>query len=311
MRHSFRDADFTALTDSWNAFYPPEFSTDPELLRLNTEESLLFDWGASAYEEFDGKVAGFVAIKKSANPTLYGGPELDQAHLTSIAFRDPQLGLELLAEAKTVLRDRGVGSLIFGQDSRHFFPGCPMEMGALLAFLMVEGFVGASEPCDVARDLAVCEFTERAPVGAVVRKLRVEDRPALEKFMSEEFPGRWRFDVLHKFRVESPGCVIGLFVEGSLKGFALVQNWSHKEPIGGGVWRKSLGQNWGSLGPIGVAKSLRGKGYGNALLGCALMLLKGEGVRRCIIDWTVLFDFYGRHGFEVIHRYRALSLKLD
>jgi len=72
-----------------------------------------------------------------------------------------------------------------------------------------------------------------------------------------------------------------------------------------------LGENWGSLGPIGVSAGLRGRGSGHALLGQALSHLRDLGARRTIIDWTGLVDFYGRHGFEVTRRYQYLSLALE
>ena len=91
----------------------------------------------------------------------------------------------------------------------------------------------------------------------------------------------------------------------------MIQDWRHKMPIGGAVWRLSLGEKWGSLGPIGVATQERGRGLGHALLGSALINLKQRGVRQCIIDWTTLDDFYGKHGFEVSRRYKIASLKLE
>lgn len=311
MRRTFKDADFKALTELWNSFYPPQFAIDEDIFKLNTVESQVFDWGASSYEEVDGKVLAFAAFKRSANPTLFGGPELDQAHLSAIAYVEPQIGLELLADSKRLLRNRGVNTLIFGQDAGHFFPGCPEEMKALCSFLMVEGFVGEAEPCDVERDISTLEYSEEIPEGSVIRRLENSDAEALEKFMIAEFPGRWRYDVQRKSRVEGPQCIVGLFLKGEMMGFALTQDWRNKEPVSGGVWRKSLGLNWGALGPIGVSKKLRGKGFGTLLLGYALLAQKEEGVKQCIIDWTTLLDFYGKFGFEVTRRYHALSLRLD
>ena len=119
-------------------------------------------------------------------------------------------------------------------------------------------------------------------------------------------------DTLHK--VEADGAsntVFGAFDKGALIGFALIQDWRHKRPIGGAVWHVSMGDKWGALGPIGVAKDERGRGVGHSLLGSALMSLKNRGVHGCCIDWTGLGEFYGRHGFEITRRYQNAILKLD
>jgi len=105
--------------------------------------------------------------------------------------------------------------------------------------------------------------------------------------------------------------VFGLFKGETLDGFALIQDWQNKTPIGGAVWRNDLGEKWGSLGPIGVSKSIRGHGYGHALLGEALMELKKRGAQRTIIDWTGLIDFYGKHGFETARTYKSMTLLLN
>ncbi len=115
-----------------------------------------------------------------------------------------------------------------------------------------------------------------------------------------------------KIAVEKdPSTVFGLFHGSRVDGFALIQGDGCLDPIGGAVWRVDLGSNWGSLGPIGVSKDLRGRGSGHALLGKALEHLRNQGRRRCIIDWTGLVSFYGAHGFEVTRTYQYMSLNLE
>jgi predicted N-acetyltransferase YhbS len=117
---------------------------------------------------------------------------------------------------------------------------------------------------------------------------------------------------MEKIRIEEdPTCVFASFQNSKVVGFALIQNKAHRAPIGGAVWRNSLGSEWGALGPIGVAAEYRGIGLGHGTLGKALEHLKGLGVRRCIIDWTTLKDFYGRHGFEVTRNYKSCNLRIS
>lgn len=336
MRHLFSHADFDQLADLWNRVCPPKYGMDAHLLRDNTVESPLFDWGASFIEMDGERPSGFVSVKKSANPTLFRGPDPDGAHINAIVFERPEVGVDLLAAAKRVLRERGVYRLAFGQDSRHFFPGCPMDCPSLRDFLIIEGFDEGHEEVDLERDLrdytppegslaplggfeAVTEgFASVKPIGErghpdpLACIVHEADVPLLDEFLEREFPGRWRHDVMDKVKREgSSAGIVGLFERGHCQGFALTQTWKDKHPIGGAVWRKDLGEHWGSLGPIGVSKAVRGRGLGNALLGAGLMSLKQRGARRTIIDWTTLVDFYGGHGFAVNRRYKTFALRLD
>lgn len=307
MRISFIAANFDALAELWNEVHPAKYRMDAELMRMNTVGSPVFDWGASGIEVINGEVVGFVSVKRSA-ATLYRGLDADQSHLSAIAFKDASIGVDLLADAKKILRNRGATRLVFGQDSRHFFPGLPSECRSLADFLMVEGFTEGGEQVDLERDLK--EYANPFPRPDLeLRPVTGEDIPALEAFLRREFPGRWTFDVMFKVLSEpDPSCVFALFDEGGVEGFALLQWDGSAAPIGGAVWRGDLGPSWGSLGPIGVSKNRRGRGEGNALLGAALENLRNRGTRQCIIDWTTLVDFYGGHGFQVSRTYKSYSL---
>jgi predicted N-acetyltransferase YhbS len=311
MRTSFRNADVPALVRLWNDFYPARFHIDEEIFRFNTLDSPIFDWGASCIETNNGEVTGFVCVKRSA-AGLFKGPDKDQAHLSAIAYSDPLVGVDLVGDAKRLLRNRGNNKLVFGQDIRHFFPGCPDEMRSLHDFLTIEGFTEVGDMVDLENDLANYSNPYPLPEDSEFRMLREEDTPALEAFLSREFPGRWHYDTLSKARIEGiENTVFGMVRDGAVEGFAVIQDHSSKIPINGCIWRKDLGAEWGGLGPIGVARDLRGKGRGHALLGAALTRLKEKGVRRCIIDWTNLVNYYGRHGFNPTRSYKAMALKLD
>ncbi len=310
MKRSFKDADFDRLAAFWNACSPEKYWIDGEQLRLNTVDSPVFDWGASCIEEADGEILGFVSIKKSAR-SLYPGPDKDVAHLSCIAYCEAQYGLDLLTEVKSILHNRGCSKLQFGQDSRHFFPGCPTDYPALHNFLMVEGFSEGGECVDLERNLLDYKNPAPIPDGDEFRALTENDIPALSDFFDREFPYRWKYDTMTKVSIEGPSCVFALFHGDRIDGFALVQDFTNKAPIGGAVWHVSMASTWGALGAIGVAKDLRGKGSGNALLGSALEYLRDRGVEQCIIDWTGLVDFYGKHGFVPTRKYTSMSLQLD
>ncbi len=314
MRRGFDAVDFARLADLWASFYPTRYHVSPELLRANTVDSELFDWGASVVEYDGDRPIGFVAVKKSANPHFFIGPDPDQAHITALAFADPVVGVEMMSDTKRTLRNRGLFRLVFGQDSGHFFPGCPVDHASLRSFLTVEGFEEKGTAVDLERDM-----TDYEPPAGMIERLaparvepcRAETLPALSEFLKRTFPGRWTFDVLHKVVAEpDPACVMLLMNGDHCEGMALLQWEGCARPIGGAVWHRDLGPSWGSLGPIGVSADQRGKGWGHGLLAASLQELRNRGARRTIIDWTTLVDFYGAHGFQVAREYVPMSLSL-
>ncbi len=312
MRIDFRDIDFERVARAWNRFYPAKYAVDASTIRFNTVESPVFDWGAScAAIDQDDEITAFVIIKQSA-ARLYKGPDKDMFHLSAFAFCDANVAVDLFSYARNVLVDRGVERMAFGMDSRHFFPGCPIDVPAVVNFLTIEGFSAGGEAVDLERDLTGYENPFPVPSEFDFRIAREDDYFAIDEFLRREFPGRWHYDTESRLSVEGrPSVVYGMFAGEICEGFAVLQDWNCKHPVAGAVWRCDLGDQWGTLGPIGVAARLRGKGAGNALLGKALEHQRDLGVRKCIIDWTGLVKFYGGHGFQVNRTYRSMMLRLE
>ncbi len=309
MRVSFRDADFSALSSLWIDVAPKEFPLSPARMKTHWLGSPLFDWGASAIEIEDGQPVAFLAVKRSA-ASLYKGPDPDMAHIAAFACRECQQGVDLLAQAKRLLIDRGVYRLAFGQDSLHMFPGCPDNWHKLHDFLTVEGFANRAPCFDLVQDLA--SFNPRCEVASEVRPCTYDDIPALREFLEREFPGRWTYDTMQKLEIEgSFGFVYGLFFDGNCEGFAMTQDESHRLPMGGAVFLSAIGPDACALGPIGVSMRFRDQGWGDRLLASTLAHLKESGKRRCRIDWTTLSDWYGKHGFEVERTYQPMVLDLE
>jgi predicted N-acetyltransferase YhbS len=312
MLQSFRHADFEELARLWGSFYPERYRIDPDLLRLNTVECPTFDWGASLIDMPDGKARGFVVIKKASAGSLYPGKKVDCAYIGALVFKEPQIGVDLLAQVKHVLYNRGVQFLNFGQDAWHFFPGCPTDCKKLMNMLMVEGFSEGREFCDLEADLNEYQNKYPAPAGAQIRPLESGDVKALKEFLNTEFAGRWCYDVEEKIaREKNPASVLGIFQGDEMEGFVRLQSFNDKFKMAGACWHLALGEKWGSLGPIGIAEGKRGQGYGHALLAASIERLRAMGVERCIIDWTDKNAFYEKHGFEVTRRYREMTLNLE
>lgn len=283
----------------WNGWAPRPFSLTPGILSAQTLGSTLFEPRASWLDE-----AGFVACKWSPHGRLFDGPEHRTLHVTAFA------GPPLLSEALDRARKLGASKLRIGADHDHVMPGIPLgpEGGIDLEPLGFEKTGGFA--CDLERDLAGYEpypgcLEALETQGFQVRPSTPEDETALDAFLKETFPGRWRHDVMRKFRLGEARQIDVLVKDGEVFGFSATQNATTRHLLGGAVWSPSLGENWASLGPIGVSGKVRGLKLGGALLGASLLRLSQQGARQTIIDWTTLVDFYGMHGFKVTREYQG------
>ena len=288
----------------WADFYPVRYHVDSALIDQNSRDCRLFIHRASVMDRDDG----FIIVKAAGSGRAYAREEMPHAHISAVAFDSEETGFELFEHARKELVRQGFESWQFGGDWRHFFPGCPTDFPALEQFLTKCGMNLEGEPVhDLERDLA--DYEPPVSPATEARPCTEDDRVELERFLIQEFPGRWHIDTMAKFHSE-PHRIIGLFLDGSCEGFAMTQLDGDLRRYAGAVWSADLGANWGALGPIGVSKSVRGHGFGDGLLAAALVGMRDQGARQTIIDWTSLVDFYGKHGFEVSRTYRTYESEL-
>lgn len=297
-----QEAGAQTIADSWNALAPARYRLDPLLVAQNLLDHPLLHETASWWHE-----DAFIAVKRSASG-LYEGPDSKTAHLSLMAWPEGIDVLGPVTQAFDILRAEGIETVVVGMDSGHFLPGAPTDVPWLGRRLKEIGFAPGGLAFDLERGLR--DFTTAPLVPGEYRRLRPDDVPLLDAFLLREFPGRWRFDTMRKIEAEGASTVFGLFLDGACEGFALLQSEGCAFPTGGAVWKADLGSLWGALGPIGVSKTLRGQGYGYALLSAALAELRDSGARRTIIDWTGLVDFYGTQGFSVARAYRSYRFDL-
>jgi GNAT superfamily N-acetyltransferase len=281
----------------WNELYPERYQVDAPLFSFNTTESGLMLSEACTFTE-----DGFLVVKSSR----FGRG--DTAHISAMAFRTESEWDRAMALAESATAALGFSRIQFGGELRHFFPGVPTDLPRLQSVLVRAGFVEEGKHVyDLERDLA--DYQPPVRPAETTRICLAVARDAIDSFLASEFPGRWRADVMEKFD-EDPSRVIALWRGFELKGFAMVQVDGDVHRRAGAVWSRSLGPGWAALGPIGVAKDLRGQGFGHGLLAAALCRLSSLGARRTIIDWTTLTQFYGKHGFVPTREYVSYAKTL-
>jgi ribosomal protein S18 acetylase RimI-like enzyme len=301
---SLTEADLPAMVGLWSAVFPRRYSVGPDTLGravLGCPETVA-SIGAFAA---GGRLEAFAAAKRAP---AYSADKR-RGHVAAWAFIAPGSGAAVLGRCLSALRpahDRAA----FGMDPDHLWPGCPTDVPWLEAGLRGAGFEPGDVCHDMERDLGVEPDLPAVPLdGLATAPARAGDRSALERFFKAEFPGRWRSDTLARLE-EDPDAVWLLWRGREVVGFAVIQTEGVVRPSAGAVWRRSLGPDWAALGPIGIAKALRGRGLGRAFLADALRRLQARGARQTIIDWTVLTDFYGQFGFQPTRTYRSYSLEL-
>ncbi|MBS1723214.1 MAG: hypothetical protein JSS66_09715 [Armatimonadetes bacterium] len=311
MTPGFSPDQLAAATRLWNLCYPDRFHVDESIVRFRTNCCPIVLWEGSTFHD-----RAALVLKGSGSPTLFDGQDPSRCYVSLLAFTDKDVAIGLLKDALSFAQSKGFRKVAFGMDPDHFLPGCPTECSELAALLHSVGFVEGSECFDLERDLAGFEpnrFGTRQlrRERAGVRRCKPSEVPALERFLRTEFPGRWHHDVMRKAVDQGEADdVFLLWADDEVGGFAMTQREGCKQPVAGATWHLSLGSSWGALGPIGIGKSLRGRGLGNGLLGKSLEALRDRGARQTIIDWTVLDQFYGAHGFEITRRYTSLVLEL-
>ncbi|RYG87488.1 hypothetical protein EON77_02080, partial [bacterium] len=230
----WRGASIPQIVDLFNRTAGERYRVDERLVAFNTVECSGFDWGASlVMQDDDGPLLGFVAFKRAPS-SLYRVNDVDEIHLSALGFLDADCGFELFEAAKGRIMDRGFSRIVYGGDTRHFWPGVPTDVPLLNNFLSVQGFEMGAEIMDLERDLAGYTATRAIPEGATLRPLTNHDLPSLGRFLRAEFPHRWRYDVEAKVEAEGdPATVFGLLIDEEVRGFALVQREGAKAPVSG------------------------------------------------------------------------------
>jgi GNAT superfamily N-acetyltransferase len=143
--------------------------------------------------------------------------------------------------------------------------------------------------------------------GLEVRPASESDAPALLDFLTQEFPGRWRYEFEEFMRNGERISDYVLLRSGQgIEGFCLLTFEDSVRPLNR-FFPWSLPRPWCQLGTIGVASARRGQGLGAVLMDGGLCRLRDSGARGCVIDWTTIVDFYGKFGFTPYREYVILA----
>lgn len=305
--------DIPALLEVWNAAFGPEFPLTERLVRQTLDFDPYFEPEGSIVARDGDTVIGWVLCKtmKHAGPEVgrFQGRGGTGALCVHPDYQRRGIGSELLERAEAHLRAGG-SPLTTLYYPHHLLPGIPSTSTAAVELFRKRGYSGFTECVDLWRDLNSYELPARV-LQAMEQNPTVEIRPARDDeaeaivaMVTREFPGGWVYSTRSHFARGGPAAEIIVAAEASeIIGFCHTADWRSKWLLPSTYWFPQLGERWGGLGPVGLAKAHRKRGLGLALTAVAVLDLKQRGVLRMGIDWTNLVDFYGLLGFTVWKRY--------
>jgi len=297
----------------WNASLGADWPLTQRLLRQTMEHDPYYERDGCWVARENEKIVGWVLSKTMKN----AGPEVGRfqgrggigALCVHPDYQRQGIGGQLLDHAENHLMQNGAlpCTLYF---PHHLLPGIPAECESAIALFRKRGYGQWKECVDLKRDLSDFGLPEKAR-AAMEKNATVELRPALQseaeaviEFVAREFPGGWPYSTRGHFaRGGEAGDFVIAVEDNEVIGFCHTANWRSSWLLPSTYWHPLLGENYGGLGPIGIARAHRKRGLGLALCAVAVETLRNSGVLSMAIDWTTLTAFYEQLGFVVWKRY--------
>lgn len=291
--------------------FPEQYHVTAERLKENLLLDAEFDAQSSIclWDCSEDTLIGFAGVKISQNQELY--PDTAWISIFAIAPEWQGLGYGTLLLDKVLrrLQSKGTKKIFLGQDFANFFSGIPDPDEKKLAFFARQGFcLNMDEHYDLEADIinnaSIDRFDPKPWEAYLLTATYQGERSELLSFLHREFPGRWEYEAQTAIdEQKDPQEIVLLWNNAGTQivGYCMLT-----------VERDASGNKtgYGGLGPIGIAKEIRGNHVGDYILHQSLCQLGRLGVRRVNIDWTILKEFYGQFDFVPVRTYRAANLSL-
>lgn len=237
-----------------------------------------------------------------------GFAALDTAGSIPLILVDPAcqrrgIGTSLLAAALEQVRAGGARSVTAASGgSSYIWPGVPQDLPAAVRFFGSRGWVHGHDTLDLVADLAGYRpppgtRDRAASTGITITRATSADLADVLAFETAAFPSWLRW-----FSEPGQDALIARDSAGNIAGTLLLDG-----PDGDTVFAPMLGPAAGTIGCVGVAAPMQGRGIGTALVAGASEILRDAGTRNCHIGWTVREPFYRRIGYRPWRRYAMFS----
>lgn len=306
------------ILESWNSCRSSSYTIQKEHFLWNLKYQSLIDYSVI---EFESRPL-LIAVASNEGVAFGLSPETLWLSLWGpVPNAKCKSFVEFLGAQSRRLRKNRIQ---IGGEEFHFLPGAPDEDPS--DQLLIQGFLDQKFHKSHVVDLTglashplIDRYIIDSTAQAKLQGLQLnQEHTELDQFLSKEFPGRWHREFLYWLKnptqskskwltlLDSQQTAVG-FARISKRSFAdQNSDWTPgalKLPLRPG---SPPVPSDGTLGPIGIANSHRGKGSGKVLLGLTLQALRQNQVERICIDWTNAFKYYEPLGFERIRSYQSI-----
>jgi len=310
----YRPAEHAAaVLTLWDAALGEKYPITEPLFWSHTIGHEGYEPGDGFVAMADGGVVGFALVqtdRTSTGAAERGGPAVVMVHPS---YRRRGIGSALLRAATERARGTGCKQLLAGGASLwRFWPGIPTDLAGAAECFQHNGYTLGQTCADLLGDVSRFEVPQR--VQAALARAGVQIRPADVDTVAQVLA----FERRH-FRGWEPACrqlavgdidhLLAAWLDGEVIGVEALYSPRSRYRGPNVLWERLLGNNVGGMGCVGVAEAHRGKGVGMGLIAVGAAVLRDRGVGPCIVDWTSLYDFYGKVGFRPWRHYRACTLE--
>ncbi|WFR55103.1 GNAT family N-acetyltransferase [Anaerocolumna sp. AGMB13025] len=301
-----KESDFGELAGLWKECFHENFWVSGKKLLESTfeNESFFTEAAFGLRSKKDNQLIGAVIAKKSRETSeLYPDCAWLSALLIKPEYQGKGHGTRLYRAMYRVLKNHTVRKLFVGQDIKNLFSGIPDPVKNA-DFFTKQGFIlNSDEHYDLVADILNNEKLDHFDTidfleNFMAEPVKERETPELLRFLLNEFPGRWYVTVKEYLEQAK-----------NLENLVILKNT--KDEIQGFCMVAVKEDGFGGLGPIGIAKSIRGHKNGDFLLHQSLLHLRRLGASFVCIDWTILKDFYGKFNFKPVRIYRGAYKEIN
>ncbi|WLD91935.1 GNAT family N-acetyltransferase [Alkalihalobacillus sp. AL-G] len=289
----------------WNEEFENAFPLTDRLFIQNSVQCPHVLSEGSYFVENDGESIGFIVSKVTRERTDLLPDQIGwiQALIVKREQRGKGIGTKLIHLAERALRANGVKKIVLGRDVHHYFPGIPSERLQSSGWFKKKGFRFVNTEKDYYRKAPETYYSSETDLDFSV--LKEAEQGALLSFLNQSFPGRWEYEAWDYFRAGGGGSHFLVAKKGgNIIGFVRV-NDSESPVLGPNVyWRPLFSEKLIGIGPLGINRQFRKKGYGKAIVDAAIQLAVERNAKHLVIDWTELDTFYRSFGFQEWRQYK-------
>lgn len=302
-----------ALVDLWNKHLKHEFPMTEELFKQNSfDDDNVCDKSSQVAVTEDGDIMGFVVAKhwqEDLDVAMSATTGWIQVLLVDEKYRNQGIGSRLLAHAEKHLKAHGAEHILLGRDPYHYFPGIPSEYKQTTQWFEEKGYHHEGTEFDLMGTyINEDDTSKRIPQmdGVEFTLLRHDEKDELLAFLNRCFPGRWEYEAIHYFEKGGTGREFAVLKKkDKIIGFCRINDAKSPFIAQNVYWSPLFDEELGGAGPLGVDAKERGQGFGLAIVEAGIALLRQRGIRRIVIDWTGLVDFYEKLGYTPWKSYES------